>query len=206
MGVEVSQASFGNFIDIVAMATEATTGEPRRELVWVRGPGLNAPGAENRAREIAGEGWRNAVIRGTVMHVMRNGRKHVKLALGPSLWIEPRYLTTEPNEAEPHSEYVSVREEGEHELGSDAEEEDLPGEDGEVEGAQSVRVIRGDRDWTIIISIIIIILSERISQNISQNSRKKEGRKEEKCLTPDPVQGNRRVERATTHNKQRGLF
>ena len=130
------------------MATQATAGEPKRELVWVRGPGLNAPGAENRAREIAGEGWRNAIIRGTVMRVMRNGRKHVKLALGPSLWIEPRYLTTEPNEAEPHSEYVSVREEGEHELGSDAEEEDLPGEDGEVEGAQSVRVIRGDRDWT----------------------------------------------------------
>jgi len=25
-------------------------------------------------------------------------------------------------------------------------------------------------------------------------------RKEEKCLSPDPVQGNRRVERATTHN------
>ena len=61
--------------------------------VWVRGVGLNQAGAENRAQEILGPGWRSAVVKGTLLRKNRKGAVQVKLAAGPTLWIGAEYLT-----------------------------------------------------------------------------------------------------------------
>ena len=136
------------------MADTTPVPPPEREVVWIRGPGLNAPGAENRARTICGDGWRNAVVRGTVLRVKRNGVKHVKLAHGGSIWVRPQFFTTAPSEARPDSTFVIVREVRDIDLGSDEEPDDTPVEEGEAEGAESIRVQRGEHNWmpTVVLS------------------------------------------------------
>lgn len=39
-----------------------------------------------------------------------HGRRHVRLAQGTCLWVEPQFITSEPCEAHPHRNFMIVRE------------------------------------------------------------------------------------------------
>jgi len=69
-------------------AMEAAVGSE----VWVRGAGLNAEGAENRARDILGPGWRSAVATGKILRKNRKGQVQVKLDGGPTVWVAAEFV------------------------------------------------------------------------------------------------------------------
>lgn len=118
------------------------------DTLWVRGPGLNAPGAERRAEQIIGRGWRNAVEKATFLRARRGDKVQVRLERGPIVWVSPEYITSQPTAPQRRAEVELVDALHDIELGSEDEREDGQGEDGEMEGSLSNRHARTDGAWT----------------------------------------------------------
>jgi len=122
--------------------------------VWVRGAGLNAEGAENRARDILGPGWRSAVATGKILRKNRKGQVQVKLDGGPTVWVAAEFVSTEAlapgDEPEPDPEEYFA----DQELGSEIEAGDIAQEkEGEPDGSESRQHVRAERNcstaWSV---------------------------------------------------------
>jgi len=117
----------------------AMAGVPKRK-VWIRGAGLNSETQPTRAFEFLGPDFENARVQVTVDRMRPGGSLYVIMEGGYKFWVHPKWVTHPDPEVQELENDVVQGGEGDAELGSDVEAEDVaPEAEGEEEGSGTLR-------------------------------------------------------------------